>query len=147
MKRKIAWFILLLINIGIILAFTLQNPEQTHGISDLVRVNVGDAVSRLFGVNDVENRWWYNLRNFRRLAHIPEYFLLGVSAYGLCGCIFQKRYLWLKVLLGCLVISLADELLKGILPTREFDFLDMLFDFVGYFGAIVIVGVVKLLWC
>jgi hypothetical protein len=31
-------------------------------------------------------------------------------------------------------------------PVEKRDFLDMLFDFVGYFGAIVIVGVVKLFW-
>jgi VanZ family protein len=32
---------------------------------------------------------------------------------------------------------------KGILPTREFDYVDMLFDFVGYFSAMLIVGVVR----
>jgi VanZ family protein len=37
----------------------------------------------------------------------------------------------------------VDEVVKGILPTREFDFVDMLFDFAGYFTAMFIVGVVR----
>jgi VanZ family protein len=97
------------------------------------------------GIGGVENLWWSDGHNFRRLAHIPEYFLLGLSVYGLCINLASQRHLWVKALLACLIISLTDEVIKGFLPTREFDIVDMLFDFAGYFSAIFIVGVVRAL--
>jgi VanZ family protein len=85
-----------------------------------VRLKVIDIV-KYWGIDDVENLWWSDRHNFRRLAHIPEYFLLGISVYGLCSNMVSQGYMWIKALLICIIISLTDEVVKGILPTREFD--------------------------
>jgi VanZ family protein len=142
MKRKIIWFVLIILNICIIFALTFQNTINTTTLSESVRLRVIDIVKYL-SIGDVENLWWSDRHNFRRLAHIPEYFLLGISVYGLFSGMVSPRYMWIKALLVCLIISLVDEVVKGILPTREFDFVDMLFDFAGYFTAMFIVGVVR----
>ena len=57
-------------------------------------------------------------------AGIPEYLLLGGSAY----IVFDK---WLKAGIFCVTISFIDEVVKGLLPGREFDFIDMRFDLIG----------------
>ena len=60
----------------------------------------------------------------RKLGHIPEYLLLGLSA----GFAFRK---WWKAGILCVGVSFLDEIVKGLLSGREFDFVDMRFDFVG----------------
>jgi VanZ family protein len=144
MKRKIIWLVLIILNVCIIFALTFQNPISTTTLSESVRLKVID-IAKCLGIGDVENSWWSNGHNFRRLAHIPEYFILGISVYGLCINLVSQRHLWIKALLVCLIISFADEVIKGFLPTREFDFVDMMFDFAGYFSAMFIVGVVRAL--
>ena len=69
-------------------------------------------------------------------AGIPEYLLLGGSAY----FVFDK---WLKAGIFCVTISFIDEVVKGLLPGREFDFIDMRFDLIGYaIGiALALVGI------
>ena len=69
-------------------------------------------------------------------AGIPEYLLLGGSAY----IVFDK---WLKAGIFCVTISFIDEVVKGLLPGREFDFIDMRFDLIGYaIGiALALVGI------
>ena len=44
---------------------------------------------------------------------------------------------------NCVTISFIDEVVKGLLPGREFDFIDMRFDLIGYaIGiALALVGI------
>lgn len=75
----------------------------------------------------------------RKLGHIPEYLLLGGSAY----FVFNK---WLKAGIFCATISFIDEVVKGLLPGREFDFIDMRFDLIGYAIGITLALVEIEIW-
>ena len=72
-------------------------------------------------------------------AGIPEYLLLGGSAY----IVFDK---WLKAGIFCVTISFIDEVVKGLLPGREFDFIDMRFDLIEYAIGIALALVEIEIW-
>lgn len=72
-------------------------------------------------------------------AGIPEYLLLGGSAY----IVFDK---WLKAGIFCVTISFIDEVVKGLLLGREFDFIDMRFDLIGYAIGIALALVEIEIW-
>lgn len=72
-------------------------------------------------------------------AGIPEYLLLGGSAY----IVFDK---WLKAGIFCVTISFIDEVVKGLLPGRELDFIDMRFDLIGYAIGIALALVEIEIW-
>ena len=71
--------------------------------------------------------WWYDFNNFRRLAHIVEYFPFGIAAVIPFRIVYKKKSVCLSFLV-CALVSLIDQSLKGILPTREFDVKDMVLD-------------------
>lgn len=71
----------------------------------------------------------------RKLGHIPEYLLLGLSS------VIALRKWW-KAGILCVGVSLLDQIVKWFLPGREFDFVDMRFDFIGYVVGIVAITLV-----
>lgn len=71
----------------------------------------------------------------RKLGHIPEYLLLGVSSV-----IALSR--WWKAGILCVSVSFVDQIVKGILPGRKFDFVEMRFDFLGYAVGIAIITLI-----
>lgn len=42
----------------------------------------------------------------------------------------------------CVAVSLMDQIVKGILPGREFDWRDMPFDLIGYVIGILVMAIV-----
>lgn len=69
--------------------------------------------------------------NTRRLGHVPEYLLLGVTVCtAMAVTVKQRTYVYALLACGC--ASLGDQLLKAALPTRHFDSADLIMDFIGY---------------
>lgn len=108
-----------------IMYLTFQTPEQTTNLSETVRIwlkNLG---------------WEMTPKEIRSNAHIPLFFFLGFAVFLFGYVIGWKWYLSLFVALG---VAFFDEGLKMILPTREFEFFDLIKDYIG----IVIAGVLFL---
>lgn len=112
--------------LGAILALTLQSAQGTTALSDWFR----DVLLRFVPEGSPAARWIY--RNVRRLGHIPEYLLLGLTVYtALRGTFPEKRVaLWAVAICGC--VSLGDQGLKEMIPVRHFDIWDLPMDFIGY---------------
>ena len=70
----------------------------------------------------------------RKIGHLVEYIPLGLST-----CFAFRGW---RALVFCVVVSFVDQLIKGILPDREFDWIDMPFDFIGYVVGILAMAVV-----
>ena len=70
------WIFPLLI-CGMIFFLSLQNFKDTIAISHYVQETVKNGI-RVKPVNP-DTSWIYNIAKFRKLAHIPEYLILGVS--------------------------------------------------------------------
>ena len=117
------WGILVLIVIAAIFYLTFQSPSQTMGLSEGVR-------SWLASHGII-----WDSPTVRSNAHLPEYFLLGVSL-----CLFVG---WKKALLFGPLVGIIDELIKIPLPTRHFDLIDLLKDFVGVALGVLLVLILK----
>ena len=136
-KKIIIWLPAVFI-IMIIFALTLQSPEKTGTLSMGVQEAVVSTVSNV-GIDRKKaiQCWWYNFSNFRKLAHIVEYFPLGISVAIPFSLIHKKKQIMFSFF-TCSIVSLVDQILKGILPTREFDEKDLILDLLGYAMGILL---------
>ena len=139
-KKIIIWLPAVFIII-IILALTFQSPEKTGTLSMDVQETVVSTVSNA-GIDrkKVIQCWWYNFSNFRKLAHIGEYFPLGISVAIPFYLIHKKKPIMFSFFI-CSIVSLIDQILKGILPTREFDETDLMLDLIGYAIGILLTAI------
>ena len=118
-KKIIIWLPAVIIIIIMIFILTFQSPEKTGTLSMEAQEAVVSTVSNV----GVERKkliqcWWYDFNNFRRLAHIVEYFPLGIAVVIPFRIVYKKKPVRLSFLV-CALVSLIDQSLKGILPTRE----------------------------
>ncbi|MCD8380516.1 MAG: VanZ family protein [Lachnospiraceae bacterium] len=167
MNKHLNWLfrILFLLNIGAIFFLTFQSRADTLAMSKQVRDITAQTVAG--SAEAASAAWWYNLKNFRQLAHLPEYFALGctgllaVRTFRAADMPFGRRrrggapaeysragrlllhcvYAWVC----CLGVSCLDQACKHFLPTREFSLGDMGFDLLGYTcGILAVCGGLKL---
>ena len=134
--KYLAW-LGVFVNIVIIFALTSQDATATTQLSSNTRDMIVEITNT--AVEVAQYSWWYV--NIRKLGHIPEYFGLGVTTAFAWHVTRRRRWI-LKTILMCATVSLSDQLLKGMLPTREFDVTDLPFDLVGYGVGILIVMMV-----
>lgn len=126
MQKKTIYGALLIAILALNLFLTLQSPEGTVGLSEGLR----HWLER-FG-------FFTDFHTFRSNAHLVMFFVFGVilSLFGrTCGWSW-----WVILAAGCCV-GLIDESIKVLLPTREFDFVDLVKDWVG---VVVAVGMIAL---
>ncbi|MCQ2515165.1 MAG: VanZ family protein, partial [Ruminococcus sp.] len=97
---------------------------------------------KFFGLSWCEGKshWWFEVSHLRKIAHSIEYCVLGIFS----ACVLQKRSRLLPIMV-CTIISLSDQFLKLLLPTREFDAVDLVFDCFGYMLGILAVYLITLL--
>ena len=129
MKKYFRW-IPLILSLLLIFGLTFQNGPASKQLTE----NTQSAISNVVN-SQVETNWWNNYILMRKLGHIPEYFLLGLSSVIALGR-------WWKAGMLCVAVSLLDQIVKWILPGREFDWIDMPFDFIGYVVVILAIAIV-----
>lgn len=108
---------------------TFQSPQQTIKLSETVRIwlkNMG---------------WELTPKQIRSYVHIPMFFLLGLTIFFFGRAM---RWKWFVSLLFAMSIALVDEGIKVLLPTREFDYKDLLKDYlgIGISGILFIVSLI-----
>lgn len=136
-KRKILNRISLWVSViivGTIFYFTFQNGDQSYNVSKSVQNVVIE-----FTHSGHDKIWspWENLRQFRQYAHIFEYFILSISLTTF-SVTSNKSIKSPYVFLTCIGVSILDQSIKGYLPYKEFDILDLGYDGLGYIIGIVI---------
>ena len=125
LKKKV-YGILLLAAVVVILLLTLQDAAGTVKLSEGLRLWM-----ERFGLKS-------DFHSVRSNAHLVLYFLFGITL-----CLYGKECgwsWWVILLVGCCV-GLIDEGIKVLLPTREFDFVDLVKDWVGVVAAVVTVRI------
>ena len=116
MKKRIALFAVVLAAAGI-LFLTFQSPAETQALA-------GKAQSVL-----AEMGIHMEIKPLRHYVHYVMYFALGLAVCALCAARGWRP--WIGILIGC-GIGVVDEGIKVLLPTREFDMMDLIWDFVGW---------------
>lgn len=134
-KRKwITIYGVMLAGILLLNAFlTFQSPEETVSLSE--------------GLRHWLERFGYrsDYHQFRSNAHLVMFFLIGILL-GLFGQ--QIKWSWKQIILIGLLLGCIDEGIKIYLPTREFDPMDLLKDWIGVviaFIALIIKDRIKVL--
>ena len=120
-KKTVAVFLVLALLM--VLFFTFQTAEGTTSLSETVRMWLENQGLRI------------ESHALRSNIHILEYFILGLAVLA-----FGVSHGWKLstcVIIGCL-IGLIDEGIKILIPTREFDVIDLVKDWVGIGLAAVI---------
>lgn len=141
-KRIVFWISLICLVVLIIFLLTLQGPDGTIAIS----VDAQGLLTRIIRFLTGNESWQISVHDVRRLAHVPEYGLLGLVV-----CIGLNRItgrIWRSAMLTpafCFVISFTDQIIKWMLPTRHFDASDLVLDVVGYGVATLVVTIVALI--
>lgn len=167
-KHIVGWIsvVLLVVTLASIWMLTEQNVEQTSSLSEStaravegraadVRPDatqesqagdaVGDAGSTTASVHPdplAPVRLWMGV-NIRRVAHIVEFFFVGLFASLVAVCLDKRvsptRLRCVSVLAFCAVCSVGDQVHKIFVPGRHFDVVDLGFDAAGYIAAMLLV--------
>lgn len=127
-QKKTVYGALLIVILALNLFLTLQSPEGTVGLSEGLR----HWLER-FG-------FFTDFHSFRSNAHLVMFFVFGVilSLFGrACG------WSWWAILLVGAGVGLIDESIKVLLPTREFDVVDLVKDWVGVAIAVLVIRLIK----
>ena len=128
MKRKTIFGISLIALAVTILLLTFQDSAGTVKLSETIRL-----LFEKIGIHS-------DSHSFRSNAHLVVYFVLGtvLSAYG----VETGWKWWAIVLVGC-GFGLLDETIKILLPTREFDVVDLMKDCIGVALAMLVIWLTK----
>jgi hypothetical protein len=129
MKRNITIsFLLVIIIICIVLFLTFQGPKDTI------------ALSSKFHEWFILLGYKGDLLQFRSDIHFIEYFIVGLVIVHFIQTIEKNP--WLGTFFSC-SIGIIDETIKIFLPTREFDYVDLVKDFLGVLLATVVMIILK----
>ncbi len=127
-----------------IMMLTFQKSSETLALSSTITSHLKTAlVQSGISFRDIA---WVNEGNVRRLAHVCEYFVLGVTALFALTAVYRNYFYTVpSSLVVCALVSYGDQLIKGVLPTREFDYVDLYLDLLGYVMGICVALIVLLL--
>lgn len=124
-KKRVYGILLIAATLTIFL-LTFQDAAGTVRLSEGLRLWL-----ERFGLKS-------DFHSIRSNAHLVLYFLFGIVL-----CLFGREcgWRWWVILAAGCCVGLIDEGMKVLLPTREFDFIDLVKDWVGVVAA---VGLLKL---
>ena len=114
--KKIVYGILLIAAAVTILLLTLQDSAGTVKLSEGLRLWL-----ERFGLKS-------DFHSFRSNAHLVLYFLFGIVL-----CLYGREggWSWWVILAAGCCVGLIDESIKVLLPTREFDVMGLIKDWIG----------------
>lgn len=77
------------------------------------------------------------INDFRFVAHLVVYFILGFLASGSIRLNFTWKHKFLFTLLFCILFCLSDEFHQHLAPGRRFRFIDLSLDALGSLAGIL----------
>ena len=128
MTKKTTATILLILAVAMVLFFTFQDAEGTTRLSESVRQWL-----EKYGIIAESHALRSNI-------HILEYFIVGLAVFAFGA---SRGWKVATSLLVCGAIALLDESIKVLLPTREFDVVDLIKDWVGVAVAMLVIWLLK----
>ena len=130
LMEKLKKWIPIGLSLLLIFGLTFQNSQASKQLTENTQV----AIDSVIASNRSSTYWWNDYFFMRKIGHLVEYIPLGLST-----CFAFRGW---RALVFCVVVSFVDQLIKGILPGREFDWRDMPFDLIGYVVGILVMAIV-----
>lgn len=126
-----------ILSIVLIVILTKQDSDDSLSLSQGIYYWIAGLA--ILNNIDLSGSWWFTPTYIRRFAHTAEFFALGLTSNIFFNCVLENRKkAGITTGITCVVFSLIDEFIKAGVPGREFDVIDMGFDFVGYVAGIII---------
>ncbi len=114
--KKTTATILLILAVAMVLFFTFQDAEGTTRLSESVRQWLEG-----YGIKAESHALRSNI-------HILEYLVVGLAVLAFGA---SRGWKVATCIIVCGAIALLDESIKVLLPTREFDVVDLIKDWIG----------------
>lgn len=129
-RWSVVFGVLTVLAFATVLYLTFQGPKETTQLS-------GGLKAWLFNTFG----WDVSEHALRSNIHLVMYFGVGLVLALFIWSLGWKHWAIWTVIIGC-VFGLLDETIKIFLPTREFDVVDLVKDWVGVAAAIFAVWIV-----
>ena len=135
--------LLLIIWLVVIFMFSCENSSESTETSSGVTmeiINIVDkAINLNLGIREKELLLDKLFIFVRKLAHITEYFILGILVINVFKDYFNiSNKLLISSILFCLLYSASDEFHQLFVPGRAGKLVDLLIDSIGYIGGCLI---------
>ena len=131
-RWSIVFGVLTVLAFATVLYLTFQGPKETTQLSGGLKAWLYNA----FG-------WDIDEHTLRSNVHLVMYFGVGLVLTLFIKSLGWKRWVAWAMIIGC-AFGLLDETIKIFLPTREFDVVDLVKDWVGIGVAEIVAGVITL---
>ena len=155
---KNIFYFLFILWIAIIFSFSLRpgnisHKQSTTVKSELTAITDHHAANISLYLKDIFNNIYKNKEKInsngvvRKLAHITEYFILGLISASIINLLFlQRKKYWLIFILVGPIIALIDEKIiqKYLTVGRTSSFTDVAIDCFGFYAALVVFLIIDL---
>jgi len=134
--RKIIKWVLLILWVSLIFYMSNQIGKDSSNAS-------GFFVKELVKIVPILKPYTSIISFFvRKVAHIVEYFILGILVYQLVDEYFIKDKRLVSILI-CIFLSCFDEIHQLFVPLRNGTIIDIFYDSLGFLLAIYLLDVIK----
>lgn len=119
MKKTIS-IILVIVWMSLIFILSSSNSNESNEQSG----RIVTFISQIFNISNIE------MLNYviRKIAHITEFFVLGILVMNLIHCYNKKTYI---AIILCIIYAISDEFHQSLVPGRSPQIYDVLIDTVG----------------
>ena len=116
-----------------------ESTETSSGVTMEIINIVDKAINLNLGIREKELLLDKLFIFVRKLAHITEYFILGILVINVFKDYFNiSNKLLISSILFCLLYSASDEFHQLFVPGRAGKLVDLLIDSIGYIGGCLI---------
>ena len=119
-KKKIINIILVIIWMAVIFIMSSFNSTDSGNQSGFIV----DIISNILNINNIDVLSLI----IRKLAHLSEYFILGLLVYNLIYSYNKKMYIAIII---CIFYAISDEVHQMFVPGRSCQMLDICIDSIG----------------
>lgn len=135
MKKNIKWVLLIL---WVSFIFYMSNQVGTDSSN-----TSGFFVKELVKIIPILKPYTNIIAFFiRKIAHILEYFILGILVHQLV-CEYSVKRKKIVSILICIFLSCFDEIHQLFVPLRNGTILDLFYDSIGFLLSIYLLDVIK----
>ena len=145
----ITFSVLLVFTLGLVWGNSVRNADKSENQSSAVYEEVKSATTKVVGEDRAEEIFsCFTLKDFRKLAHVAEYFVLAIEVACLFCVIFGAKkstlkYLPVSILTGVFT-AVVDETIQ-IFSNRGSSVADVWVDTSGYvLGTLVATAIIAI---
>ena len=138
-KKKIIYLIILVLWVGFIFGNSLMNGASSGRLSGGITESIHNFLTNIHINIRIETLHYI----IRKLAHISEYFVLGIIVLlNVYQYLKEPKYFITYSIGLSLLISIIDETIQTFVDGRSGSIIDVGFDSIGFVTSIIILSII-----